>query len=76
MSKVLRWCLDLNIWCAAFLADIKGSQNSSCQTLVKIIREGNCDLGTVELVISWGMLNRLQSVFIRLGTLTEKIVMC
>lgn len=71
MSKVLRWCLDLNIWCAAFLADIKGKQNSSCQTLVKIIQEGNCDLGTVELVISWGMLNRLQSVFIRLGALTE-----
>ena len=71
MSKVLRWCLDLNVWCAAFLADIKGTQHSSCQTLVKIVREGNCDLGKVELVISLGMLNRLQSVFIRLGVLTE-----
>lgn len=62
MSKVLRLCLDLNIWCAALLADFKGRQNTSCQSLVKIVQQGNCALGEVQLVISWGMLNRLEKV--------------
>lgn len=67
MAKVLRWCLDLNIWCAALLADIKGSQDSACQNLVEIVRNGRCEYGEVQLIISWGMLNRLQSVLVRLG---------
>lgn len=62
MTKVVRLCLDLNIWCAALLADLKGRQNTSCQSLVKIVRQGNCTLGKVQLVISWGMLNRLEKV--------------
>lgn len=62
MSKILRLCLDLNIWCAALLAEFKGKQNTSCQCLVSIVREGRCSLGEVKLVISWGMLNRLQKV--------------
>jgi predicted nucleic acid-binding protein len=67
MTKVSRWCLDLNIWCAALLADLKGHQNSSCQNLVKIAQEGRCNSDLVQLIISWGMLNRLQSVLVRLG---------
>lgn len=62
MSKVLRLCLDLNIWCAALLAEFKGRQNTSCQCLISIVREGKCSLGEVKLVISWGMLNRLKKV--------------
>lgn len=64
MSDLLRLCLDLNIWCAALLADRKGKQNTACQSLVKIVREGTCTLGSVQLIISWGMLNRLSSVLV------------
>ena len=62
MSDVLRLCLDLNIWCAALLADLKGRQGTSSQSLVEIVRQGVCPLGSVQLVISWGMLNRLRLV--------------
>jgi predicted nucleic acid-binding protein len=65
MSEVLRLCLDLNIWCAALLADKKGRTVTSCQTLVEIVRLGYCSFGDVSLVISWGMLNRLRYVLER-----------
>lgn len=60
----IRLCLDLNIWCAALLADRKGKQNTASQTLVGIARQGFCTLGPVQLVISWGMLNRLRLVLV------------
>ncbi|MUG95989.1 PIN domain-containing protein [Scytonema sp. UIC 10036] len=65
MTPVLRLCLDLNIWCAALLADKKGRQNTASQCLVEIARQGNCVLSPVQLVISWGMLNRLHLVLER-----------
>ena len=60
----LRLCLDLNIWCAALLADFKGRQNTSSQRLVQIVRVGHCSLGKVELVISWRMIQRLEKVLV------------
>ncbi len=71
MSRHLRLCLDLNIWCAALLADAKGTQNSACQNIVDTVRYGRCYMGTVELVISWGMLNRLEQVLLRLTPLAN-----
>jgi hypothetical protein len=62
MTQVLRLCLDLNIWCAVLLADRKGRQSTVSQCLVEIVRQGNCVLAPVQLVISWGMLNRLHLV--------------
>lgn len=62
MPAVLRLCLDLNIWCAALLADQKGKQGTASQLLVESVRLGYCSLGPVQLVISWGMLNRLELV--------------
>lgn len=62
---ILRLCLDLNIWCAALLAERKNRQDTACQTLVRIVRERECVWGKVELVISWGMLNRLEKVLIK-----------
>ncbi|HAC63995.1 MAG TPA: PIN domain-containing protein [Cyanothece sp. UBA12306] len=62
MTKNLRFCLDLNVWCAALLADAKGRKDTACQSLVEIVRRGICSVGKVELVISWGMLNCLQLV--------------
>lgn len=61
----LRLCLDLNIWCAALLAEKKNRQGTACQTLVKIVRERKCPWGKIELVISWGMLNRLEKVLVK-----------
>ncbi|MBE9043648.1 PIN domain-containing protein [Pleurocapsales cyanobacterium LEGE 10410] len=62
---ILRLCLDLNIWCAALLAERKRRQDTACQTLVKIVKDRECNWGRVELVISWGMLNRLEKVLVK-----------
>ena len=62
MSDILRVCLDLNIWCAALLADSKGREYTASQSLVAMIRQGTCLSYPVQLVISWGMLNRLRKV--------------
>ncbi|WP_013334670.1 PIN domain-containing protein [Gloeothece verrucosa] len=62
MSNSLRLCLDLNIWCAALLSEKKGRSDTSSQRIVEIVREGKSFLGEVQLIISWGMLNRLKKV--------------
>lgn len=62
MTDELRLCLDLNIWCAAFISGLKGRQGSASQCLVSIAESGYCTLGPVQLIVSWGMLNRLSSV--------------
>ncbi len=64
MTDALRICLDLNIWCAALLADWKGTQNSACQQLVRMLRDGRCLNYSTQLIISWGMLNRLRKVLV------------
>jgi predicted nucleic acid-binding protein len=65
MDKKIKICLDLNIWCAALLAERKNRKNTACQKLVEIIRNGQSSLGKTELIISWGMLNRLEKVLIK-----------
>ncbi len=62
VPTILRLCLDLNIWCAAFLAEKAGRSGSAAQELVAIVRRGECALGPTQLVISWGMLTRLRAV--------------
>lgn len=59
---MIRICLDLNIWCASLLAKFKGRNNTSSQLLVEIVRLGYYHEEKVQLIISWGMLNRLQKV--------------
>lgn len=39
---ILKLCLDLNIWCAALIAERKERQNTACQTLVRVVREREC----------------------------------
>jgi hypothetical protein len=64
MSRsVLHLCLDLNVWCAAFLADRKGVAGTASQTLVAAARGGSSGSVPVQLVVSWGMLTRLRKVF-------------
>jgi hypothetical protein len=72
---MLRLCLDLNVWVAALLADRKGRSNTGSQYLVEIIRSGYCSFGTVNLVISFGMIDELNSVIVEhLGLSTETAV--
>lgn len=63
--SVLRLCLDLNIWVADLLAHARGRRGTAAQTLVDLVRDGTCSLGPTQLVISWGMLDRLGEVLIR-----------
>jgi hypothetical protein len=63
MVGTLNLCLDLNIWCAAFLADRKRKAGTAAQTLVGIARAGHVGIIPVQLIISWGMLTRLRKVF-------------
>jgi predicted nucleic acid-binding protein len=58
----LRVCLDLNVLVANLLARAKGRQGTACQALVAAVRRGRCAAGPVQLVISWGMLDRLEDV--------------
>lgn len=68
-NYVLRICLDLNIWCAALLADRKGKENTASQKLVTLVREGVCIWEDVKvslrLIISLPMLERLNLVLRR-----------
>ncbi len=63
---MLRLCLDLNVWVGAFLAEKYGRQDTAAQSLVEAIRLGQSPRGPVALVISWGMLFRLNAVTLRL----------
>jgi predicted nucleic acid-binding protein len=64
-EAVLRLCLDLNVWVADLLAARKGRSRTVAQSLVDVVRDGRCALGSVQLVISWGMLDRLHLVLTR-----------
>ena len=59
-----RICLDLNVWCAAFLADRAGRSGTASQTLVEAARSGLVGPEPLQLVVSWGMLERLRLVLV------------
>jgi predicted nucleic acid-binding protein len=73
-GRVLRVCVDLNVWCAAIYADARGRTGSAAQLVVNAVRLGKSSLGEIQLVISWGMLNRLQKVLHREFPLTPEAV--
>ena len=62
-GEVFRLCLDLNVWCSAYLARLRGHEDTASQVLVGVARRGECALGPTQIVISWGMLSRLRAVF-------------
>lgn len=64
-QPVIGVCLDLNIWVADLLAAAHGRTGTAAQTLVDVVRDGSCSLGPTQLIVSWGMLNRLQTVLAR-----------
>jgi hypothetical protein len=61
-GEVFRLCLDLNVWYAAYRADSLHHEGTAAQTLVGVARLGHCALGPTQIVVSWGMLNRLRTV--------------
>jgi hypothetical protein len=61
---VLRLCLDLNVLIADFLAEAAGRGDTAARTLVRAAVEGRCALGPVQLVVSFGMLDRLEAVLV------------
>ena len=58
----LRVCLDLNVLVANLLAGRKGRRGTACQTLVAAVGTGHPAADPLQLVISWGMLDRLEKV--------------
>jgi predicted nucleic acid-binding protein len=60
----LRVCIDLNVWYAGILADAEGRHGTAAQMVTAMVRE-RTSLGIAQLVISWGMLDRLQEVLDR-----------
>ena len=60
----MRLCIDLNVWCAAILAERAGRVNTAAQTIVDAARipPGRAPM---QLVVSWGMLQRLDEVLER-----------
>ena len=65
MGETVKVCLDLNIWCSALLSARKGNQGSVCQYLVKYAKNGFYDFGRFYVIISLGMLERLETVLQR-----------
>jgi predicted nucleic acid-binding protein len=57
----MRACLDLNIWVADILAQRDGRTGSACQLIVNAVRGLEAD-SPLQLIVSWGMLDRLQTV--------------
>lgn len=61
-APLLRLCLDLNVFVADLLSRRARDRRSAASFLVEAVREGHCPVGPVQLVVSLGMLDRLQSV--------------
>ncbi len=65
MQRLLRVCLDLNVWVVDFLATRRGGRGGSSQWLVDAVRAGTSPAGPFQLVVSLGMLERLGVVLVR-----------
>jgi len=61
-DRLARLCLDLNVWCAAYLADRAGRSDTASQFLVAAVRTSRGRNEPLQLVVSWGMLQRLRGV--------------
>ena len=63
MKNELRLCLDLNIWVGALLCDARGKTGTITQQVRSLVLWEREESGPpATLIISWGMLNRLQKV--------------
>jgi hypothetical protein len=64
-ARLVRLCLDLNVWVAAFLTKYRDRRAGSSAFLVEAVRSRHSTAGPVQLVVSVGMLERLRIVLIR-----------
>lgn len=62
-GPVLRVCVDLNVYCAYLRGMQKGHTESAAQSVIAAVRRGDSSLSPLQLVVSWGMLNRLRKVW-------------
>jgi predicted nucleic acid-binding protein len=66
-------CLDLNVLLAAELSKAAGRTESASQVLVRYVEQGHAPLGPIQLVISQGMLERLEARLLdRVGITPEQ----
>ena len=61
--RVVRLCLDLNVFIAAEISNAAGRRDSASQLLVGYVEQGHSPAGPIQLVISQGMLDRLELRF-------------
>ena len=61
---MIKICLDLNVWCGAFISRRLGRDDTATMALVETVRSGQSARGPVALVVSWGMLERLRKVLV------------
>jgi hypothetical protein len=62
---LIRICLDLNVWVADFLGTRRGRRGGSGPWLVDAVRHAVSPAGPLQLVVSFGMLDRLALVLVR-----------
>lgn len=62
---MLRLCLDLNVLVADLLAEAAGRRATAVRRLVAAAASGRCALGRVQLIVSFGMLDRFEDVLVR-----------
>lgn len=60
----MRLCIDLNVWCADVLATQYRRKGTAAQSIVEAVRSGSART-SIQLVISLGMLQRLELVVAR-----------
>lgn len=62
---LIRICLDLNVWVADFLGARRGKRDGSGPWLADAVRGATSPAGSLQLVVSLGMLERLALVLTR-----------
>lgn len=65
--KIIRLCVDLNVWVRYLLSVRRGTVwPSASATILDAVKTGRSHAGPVQLVISHAMLSRLEDVLVRL----------
>lgn len=79
-AMILRLCLDLNVWISDFLGHRRrapGLRLPASQRLVQAAIDGRYEAIPVQIIVSWGMLDRLRAVLAALAgddTIAERLI--
>jgi hypothetical protein len=66
-EKVLRICVDLNVWVRHVLSVGRGRTDTASGVIVRSVQAGRAALGPLQLIVSHTMLSRLADVLVRKG---------